>query len=211
MTTKMIFATAALGACLVASPIYAAGEGMPSMPLIKPKRTIVVSGAAAGEELRDQRGFGDQEPMVRMMNLMMVEGSGYEGMDMSRMTMASASTAVGHGHEGHMAPAAAPSKEQPATYDLKAKITPDPPKVGTNVLEVQALAKDGQKPMPGLRLKAQVYMTSMDMGTEEPKVKEVSPGTYQVKAVFSMMGPWAVKLMLPEGGEKVFSFDVGGQ
>ena len=52
-------------------------------------------------------------------------------------------------------------------------------------------------------------MTSMDMGTEKPEVREVAPGKYRLKAVFSMKGPWAVKVVLPEGGEKVLTFEAG--
>jgi hypothetical protein len=48
----------------------------------------------------------------------------------------------------------------------------------------------------------------MDMGTDEPRVRETSPGNYQLTATFSMKGPWAIKLILP-GEEKVLAFDVG--
>jgi hypothetical protein len=46
------------------------------------------------------------------------------------------------------------------------------------------------------------------MGTEEPDVREVSNGKYQVKAPFAMRGPWALKLIFSGAKEKVFSFDV---
>ena len=64
------------------------------------------------------------------------------------------------------------------------------------------------KPAKGIQINTKVYMTSMDMGTEEPKVKEIKSGEYQVKASFSMQGPWAVKLIFPENKEKVFDFNV---
>ena len=62
--------------------------------------------------------------------------------------------------------------------------------------------------MKGLKLKTQVYMLSMDMGTETPEVKEIKPGIYQTKAPFSMSGPWAIKIVTPFG-EKVFNVKVG--
>lgn len=190
-------------------------QSMPGMPLIKPKKSYSVKTTDQGEELVEQRGFGDKEPEVRMMNLMMVEGSGYEGMDMSdpaamkAMGESSASAYGGHSGHGTMASAekTSPTKETGKTdqYTFEPKINPDPPKVGANLLSIRLTHIKSGKAANGIKLKAQVYMTNMDMGTEEPKVKEVKPGEYQVKAIFSMQGPWAVKLIAPDG-EKVFNF-----
>jgi hypothetical protein len=205
----------------------AGSEGMPGMPIISPKKTYSVPSKDAGEELQDQRGFGDQEPMVRMMNLMMVGGSGYEGMNMEemgkmeatdhahmnhQMTMAENDHEMGNMSGTKMQPTppktAKPAEGQTASYDILPKITPDPPTAGANTLDISVENKNTHKPVPGLKLKVQVYMTSMDMGTEEPRVKEISPGKYRVKVVFSMKGPWAVKLSLPEGGEKTLAYEV---
>ncbi len=49
----------------------------------------------------------------------------------------------------------------------------------------------------------------MNMGVEVPVIHEGSPGLYRVIAFLSMSGPWAVKIFLPERGEKIFSFEVG--
>ncbi len=73
-----------------------AEENMQNMPRIRPKKVYTIPSKEAGEKLLEQRGYGDQEPMVRMMNLMMVGGSGYEGMDMSEMGDHSK-----HEHKGH--------------------------------------------------------------------------------------------------------------
>lgn len=62
-------------------------EYMPSMPILKPKRVFTVDDP---DKLQAQAGFAKDAKEVGMMNLMMVEGSGMEGMDMS-----------GHGHGGH--------------------------------------------------------------------------------------------------------------
>lgn len=197
---------------LISIPAWGGVEGMPKMPKIQPKKVYSIKNKKEGEELLEQRGYGDQEPMVRMMNLMMVGGSGYEGMDMSEMAGDKKHVAMS-GHEGHMQAAAppvpTPAEGQTASYDFNVKITPDPPKVGTNTLVVGIQHKNEAKPAKGLNIKAQVFMTTMDMGTEEPNVKEIAPGRYQIKVGFSMKGQWAVKLLLPESGEKVLNFEVG--
>jgi hypothetical protein len=196
MNKTLLIILFGFGAFLISALSYAAEEGMPRMPRITPKNSYKIETAQQGEDLLNQRGYGDQEPMVRMMNLMMVGGSGYEGMDMQNMSAATAPKVP------------SPAEGQTATYDVQSKITPDPPHVGTNTLEIEIHRKNGGTPVRGLKIRAQVYMTSMNMGTEEPVVKETAPGKYRVKVAFSMAGPWAVKLLLPEGGEKVSSFSV---
>lgn len=174
--------------------LWAAEEGMPSMPKIAPKKTYKIGSVQQGETLLEQRGYGDQEPAVRMMNLMMVGGSGYEGMDMEHAAAAGTPKVP------------SPAEGQTATFDVQSKITPDPPRVGLNTLDIEIHAKNGGAPVRGMKITVQVYMTSMNMGTEESVAKEVSPGKYRAKVAFSMAGPWAVKLLLPEGGEKVLQF-----
>jgi hypothetical protein len=162
----------------------AAEDAMPSMPKISPKRVYIVKG---DEDLESQKGFGEEAPMVRMMNLMMVEGSGMEGMN--------------------MASGSSPSVET-FPYMITLSFNAEDAKVGTNLLKFSIMDAKTMKPMKGLQINSKVYMTSMDMGTEEPKIKEVKPGEYQVKASFSMQGSWAVKLIFPENKEKVFDFNV---
>ena len=84
---------------LVAIPLsaHAGTEGMPGMPKIAPKKSYSVSSVDASEELQEQRGFGDKEPEVRMMNLMMVGGSGMEGMTME----SGGSMKMSHFSDGH--------------------------------------------------------------------------------------------------------------
>ncbi len=193
-----------IAAALIATPARSMEEGMPKMRRIQAKRTFIVPNQEAGEELLKQRGYGDQEPMVRMMNLMMVGGSGYEGMDMAQMTADATNSKI-----SGPATVPTPAEGQTATFDFDAKITPNPPTVGANILVIVIQRKNTTDPAMGLKIAAQVYMTSMDMGTEEPSVQEISPGRYQLKAVFSMAGPWAVKILLPEEGTKVLNFEVG--
>ena len=67
------------------------------------------------------------------------------------------------------------------------------------------------KAATGLKIKAELSMTSMDMGTETPTVQETSPGHYRVKLVFAMNGPWALKILFPNGDEESVPLDVGTQ
>lgn len=193
------------------NPAFAAEEGMTQMPKIKPKSSYNVQNNEKGEDLLDNRGFGENEPMVRMMNLMMVEGSGYEGMDMNDASMKSdAGHEMNHGHQMKMAANENQTAQAPAAtssqYQFEAVIAPNPAKVGANSVTISIRDAKSGEPKKGLKPKAQVYMTSMDMGTDEPRIRETSPGKYQLKATFSMKGPWAVKLVLPNE-EKVFNFE----
>ena len=195
-----------LSFALISASAWSSEEGMPKMPLIQPKKTYLIPNEQAGEDLLENRGYGEREAMVRMMNLMMVTGSGYEGMDMAMEGMSGRPSA-----KKPVPPVPSPAEGQSATYDFAAKLAQEPAKVGVNLVVVSIQRKSDQKPAKGLQIKAQVSMTSMDMGTEEPKVREIAPGSYQVKAVFSMKGPWAVKLLLPEGAEKVLNFNAGAK
>jgi hypothetical protein len=194
---KIFFMT--MTALLISHFAWAGTESMPSMPKINPKQVITVHG---NEDFDSQKGFGEQAPMVRMMNLMMVEGSGMEGMSMD-MAMAENENKAPTKQDTNRSDV---MSESP--YEFNVIGNPKSPKVGTNIIEITILDMKNKKPAKGLKLKAQVFMTSMDMGTEEPKVKEMAPGKYQVKAAFAMNGPWAVRLIFQNGSEKVFNFKV---
>lgn len=206
--TKIIYQFTGILVVSLSTFAFADKEGMPSMPIIQAKRIFIVQGH---EDLESQMGFGDQEPMVRMMNLMMVEGSGMEGMDMNTVDMNKSHGAMAEMKHGHESPkqASSPNHQkdnEDFIYELKA--SPKVASVGANILEISIQDKETKKPAKNLKIKAQVYMTSMDMGTEEPKVKEISAGTYQTKAIFSMQGPWVMKLIFSGGKEKIFDFNV---
>ncbi len=181
-------------------------EGMPSMPKLEPKKITTVQG---NEDFESQKGFGDQAPMVQMMNLMMVEGSGMEGMSMDMPVKAAAVQAEPKDYQEHDK-ASSHGEKQPtdSLYEFQTKNLSGTTSVGVNSIEISITDVKSKKPVKGLKLKAQVFMTSMDMGTEEPEIKEMSPGKYQVKAPFAMKGPWAIKLILPDGKEKLLNFDV---
>lgn len=185
---------------LLGSITFAGTEGMPSMPLIKAKRIYTVT---AQDDLQAQQGFGDQEPIVKMMNLMMVEGSGLQGMDMSKGQTVAATEAP----QRRDSPTTAPAS---GSYEAELKGSPST-KVGVNSVEFTVIDSKTKKPARGLKLKSQVSMTSMDMGTETPAVKEKSPGLYEVKAGFAMKGPWAVKIVFPDSSDKVFYFEAASK
>ena len=174
---------------LLVASAHAAEEGMREMPKIVPKRSFVVETREQGNEMLENRGFGAQEPSVRMKNLMMVGGSGYEGMDMS---------APPPGYLPHSPPASAPG--------VSWETMPAPLAVGKGTISISL--RDGKgAPRSGLNLIAEVSMVSMNMGTQKPRVRETLPGRYELSASFPMRGRWSVKLLLPEG-EKSFTVDV---
>ncbi len=149
---------------------------------LKPTKSFTVKSEAEGLKLQNERGFGDQEPEIKMMNLMMVEGSGLEGMEMN-------------------------SKAPPKTdHSVVLSATNEQLKVGKNKIQFSILNAD-QKPIQGLKLQSQVMMTNMDMGTETPAISEVSPGVYEVNAHFTMRGPWAIKI-LGDTKERMISIEV---
>jgi hypothetical protein len=176
-------------------------EGMSEMPILKPKSSYTVPSKDAGEALLEQRGYGDKEPEVKMMNLMMVRGSGFEGMDMDQMKMADAKSPATNHSMGSITAGTNDAETIELTVPSAAG------KVGPNIYEFSVKDKNG-KALKGLKIKTQVYMLSMDMGTESPKVKETKPGVYQTKANFSMGGPWALKIITPSS-EKVFEIQAG--
>lgn len=53
-------------------------ESMKDLPLLKEDHFYIVTGK---EDFSKIMGFGIEDSKVNMMNLMMVEGSGYEGME----------------------------------------------------------------------------------------------------------------------------------
>jgi len=171
-------------------------EGMAHMPGVPFKKTYTVPSVDSGVDLLESRGFGDREPEIRMMNLMMVEGSGYEGMEMGAPKAGGVKVSTSKGKDSEKS-------------DMQVELTasPDAARVGPNIYEFVVKNGSTGKPLAGLKPIAQVYMTSMDMGTDTPQVKEPKPGHYQLKAIFSMKGPWALKISTSRG-QKIFQIDV---
>ena len=95
-------------------------------------------------------------------------------------------------------------KHQPQSSGLPvaATITPNPPVVGDNKLDVIVIDAKG-KPVTGLKLTSTVGMTNMDMGTARPTAVEGPDGHYSLPVKFSMKGPWRVTLTsdIPKGGK----------
>ena len=164
-------------------------EAMKEMPRLKEARTITVKGT---ENWDKTLGFGKDSSMMEMMTLMMVGGSGMEHMKMAGM-----SSKMHMGSSGEMETGGSDSKGMametaqglPVTVALKQ----NPPVVGENTMDVTVTDASG-KPVTGLKLMATVAMTSMDMGTEHPKLVEGKDGHYSVPVKFSMKGPWRVML-----------------
>jgi hypothetical protein len=199
-------------------PAHAGTEGMASMPKIVEKKTRTVE---TDDAVDSEKGFGAEAPMVRMMNLMMVEGSGMEGMKMGNMKGSNSESSKNSSMEGMNMTLASAGETAPTSqsatqanaasqseYLVEAKSSVSPPKAGLTVINVKVSDKATKKAISGIKLKAQVYMTSMDMGTEEPEVTDSGSGTYKLKAPFAMKGPWALKIIFPNNKVQVFNFDV---
>ncbi len=206
-----------VGLSVFADALTQEKEGMTKMPMIHPKRSYTVTGK---EDFDSQVGFGEQTPMVNMMNLMMVEGAGYEHMDMSAahsgMKMAGQKppeqSSAGPIHQTGKPEAS--MKEVPtmkSPFKIEATLSPNPPKAGTHDFKFKVIDQTSGKSVTGLKLKAKVHMTSMDMGTTEPKVKENPPGVYALRVTFSMEGPWELQLFDGAKFDQKFQFAAGGQ
>ena len=108
---------------------------------------------------------------------------------------------------------AVPFSASPATKN-SLKITAKmalPAKSGDNPLDI-AITTAAGKPLTSAKITAQVAMTSMDMGTTSPLVKETGKGHYTTTVNFSMTGPWRVMVKVSVPGQKIqtkaFDFNV---
>ncbi|MBS1723447.1 MAG: FixH family protein [Armatimonadetes bacterium] len=172
------------------------GHVASSLPKLGEKNTYTWTGK---EEWDTRTGFGKLEPMVRMMILMMVAGSGMEGMKMAPVALVF--------NEANFTEGDAQSMDMDAqTLKVEAKL--DKPAVGDNNVTFTIADKDG-KPVEKAKVTTAVAMTNMDMGTAHPAVKELGKGKYAVKANFSMVGPWRLTLVVaaPGGKAETYNFD----
>jgi len=192
------------------------------IPELKETGTYVATG---DENWKMQTGFGHNAGMVGMMNQMMVGGSGMEGMKMAPMNMkfdeknytkpegddaagtdsGMAGMDMSGGKDKGMkmdAPAAPPSTvASPAAASPAINATIDAPKAGDNTLQITVTDAQG-KPVTGAGVAATVAMTSMDMGTTHPAVKDIGNGKYAATVNFGMAGPWRVKVKVTPPGQK---------
>ena len=169
------------------------------MPELQEKGSYV----ASGDEKWDLRtGFGKNYQMVAMMFLMMVEGSGMEGMKMAAMNMD-----FGPANFTDDGPEVTPAPMSQSNMKLVAKLV-GPSKVGENDIQL-SLADANGNAIVGAKIQSSVAMTSMDMGTSHPAVKEVGKGIYTVRAAFAMAGPWRITFTVTglDGQSGTFGFD----
>lgn len=104
----------------------------------------------------------------------------------------------------------APFSASPATktsLKITAKMA-SAAKSGDNALDIVVTNAAG-KPLTSAKITAQVEMTSMNMGTTSPLVKETGKGHYTTTVNFSMTGPWRVivKVAVPGQKPQIKSFD----
>lgn len=185
-------------------------QSMRQMPRLQPKRVLTVTGREDWDALR---GFGKDAPMVEMMTLMMVGGSGMEHMKMAPMERV-ATAGKRHADAGTeeppspRVPAGVRAPSLPNSVSVVATVSPNPPVVGDSTLRLTLTNARG-KPLAGAKLAASLAMTSMNMGTTRPALKEGPPGQYTTTLPFSMAGPWRVTLTVTPADGPPFtrSFD----
>ncbi|HJT24719.1 MAG TPA: FixH family protein, partial [bacterium] len=95
-----------------------------------------------------------------------------------------------------------------APVSIQAFLKEGAAKVGKSTLVLTILDPVTGKSLEKLNISAKVFMTSMDMGTDRPKVEELGKGRYQVKVAFGMAGPWRVELNITWPGKKPFVKDL---
>ncbi|HET6381806.1 MAG TPA: FixH family protein [Armatimonadota bacterium] len=167
------------------------------VPVLQPERVFTVTG---GQDWKATSGFGHNAPMVKMMNLMMVEGAGMGKMKMAPMKL-------NFGPENFAVSASSPASSVPASGDaavdassLKITAVLPQPKVGDNDLNIIVTDAKGA-PVTGATVSTSVAMTSMDMGTTHPAAKEMGGGHYSASVNFSMAGPWRVEVNVATPGQ----------
>ena len=82
------------------------------------------------------------------------------------------------------------------------------PKTGENILEFSVIDKTTNEKLKKLKIAAKVSMLSMDMGTDQPPVREILPGRYRVEVKFGMAGPWRVELRIATPGGEAATQDL---
>ncbi|MBI1332108.1 MAG: hypothetical protein GC165_04425 [Armatimonadetes bacterium] len=171
-----------------------------SMPQLKEKSSYEWTG---NEDWDTRTGFGKLEPMVKMMILMMVSGSGMEGMKMLPMDMVFNAENFSEGGDS-------PMKDMPMANSkaLKVEAKIEKAGIGDNNVSITINTPDG-KAVTGAKITTAVAMTNMDMGTTHPAVKDLGKGKYAVKATFSMRGPWRLTLIVSATGMQplTYTFD----
>ena len=202
-----------------------------TVPELKETGTYTATG---NEDWKMQTGFGHNAPMVGMMNQMMVGGSGAEGMKMAPMDMkfgdsnytqpdasdaddsmagmdmsGKSSDTAKSGNMAGMKMDAPKIGDAPASAPATiTAMTASAPKSGNNALQITVTDVQG-KPITGAKITTSVAMTSMDMGTTHPVVKDMGNGKYAATVKFSMAGPWRVnvKVTLPGQNMQIKAFD----
>ncbi len=95
---------------------------------------------------------------------------------------------------------------------VKVVVTPQPPRIGKNMLDITVTDADG-KLLTNLKGTAAVVSTDMDMGTGTPAVVLRKDGHYTAEVDFNMAGNWRVTLTFMAGKKTKatgsFKFKVG--
>jgi nitrogen fixation protein FixH len=127
------------------------------------------------------------------------------GMDMSGKDGGMKKDASAQASPATATPATAAMSDAPvsssASIAPKITATINVPKAGDNTLQITLTDAEG-KPVTGSKITTSVAMTSMDMGTTHPTVKDLGSGKYATTVNFGMAGPWRVQVKVVSPGQK---------
>lgn len=96
-------------------------------------------------------------------------------------------------------------------YEVSLQLDPNPPRSGSETQIVVTIARGGE-PVEATEVEPHlmVDMPEMPMGHPEVTLQAEGPGTWRGVVTFPMPGDWAATVMLmPEGSEARFQFEVG--
>lgn len=100
-------------------------------------------------------------------------------------------------------------KSEPSAFKMALTTEPTPPVEDQATLFKLNLTDTSGKPVTGAEVKADLKMTSMDMGKNEVTLADKGSGNYEGRGTFTMAGPWKVTVTAKQGDKSgQQSFDI---
>lgn len=187
--------------------------GMADMNGYKLEPIIPTRIIKAGSMSSNSVGFGKNAPMVAMMNQMMVEGSGMEGMKMVPMRMDFGAQNYASGSALRATGATLGGGEwkveskTPFPKGMKVAVISHRAGPDGGVLITLQFKQEGASFTPK-DLTAKLAMVTMNMGTSSPKIQARPDGSVDVTAFPSMAGQWKIEFSFTGPDGAVTTFDL---
>jgi len=108
-------------------------------------------------------------------------------------------------------PTAQVQTAQAGNYQVTLQVDPNPPLITQPAtLSIQVVSTVSHQFITNARITLETSMETMDMGTDQADAKPQSNGTYRLKVLFSMSGPWQVRVLvtLPGAETQSTAFEV---